>query len=199
MTLIYMDGFEAPVAEIEPKYPTFTFSETFFPTVHVTRWMLEGYRCEAKPPMSQWLGGFKLRYYGYESKKLWDHRELLGLGENENEFLETFDHRKCLQVVVPARRYAGLNAYELQKLYYLKMPKAGDWSQQIFRHETEGRYVRHRDGHVMYLDDFPPGATITYTVKSNFRMVNPYEERASERRARHSSTMDGNGKPRRRK
>lgn len=198
----YVDAVENDIldrrrrGEVEPDVPVFTWTELYPSSFH---FRIHGYYAEARPRISEWYDSFALRYYGYGATRLWDHRELLGLGVHENEFRPGFDRRRVLNVVVPARRYAGLHAYELQELHYLAQPKPGDWSRELFQHETEGRYVRHRDGYVMYLDDFPPGATtITYTkLGSGFRMVNPYEEHASARRARHSSTMDKNGKPRR--
>lgn len=184
-------------------WPIFTWTEIYPSFRDTFHYLIHGYYAEAKPPGERWMGDFALRYYGYEARDLWDHREWLGDDTlHHTEFLSPHEwyKRGVLRVIIPARRYAGLHAYELQSLFYLKQPKPGDWSQEVFRHETEAQYYRHRDGAVIYLEPHLSGATtFSYTVRGgDIRFVNPYEERASERRAKHSSTMDKNGKPRRR-
>jgi hypothetical protein len=198
-----------PDQPFDPSVPTFTWTE-HYPREDPLMRLTVGYMGEARRPADRWLGeGFKLGYYGYQAKKLWDHAEWLGLGKNENEYLDTFQAWRCLRVTVPARRYAGLHAYELSDLFYLRMPKPLDWSREEFEHETRGWQPGYPPG-VIVIDRpelVKPGQVVSvkYVVQGGRSTCREYHceqvgtaLRPSERRAKYSSTMDGNGKPRRR-
>lgn len=78
---------------------------------------------------------------------------------------------------VPARRRAGFGAYKkLKQLESFKAPQPTDCAWDVFREEVRIRY-----------DHYPPGTLITIAY-DGMRWVDPYKERASQRRARLSST-----------
>lgn len=129
---------------IESKYPDcpmFTWTEKYsLSDGRRLRASMYGYHGEAKPRGEQWMNGFALRYFGFQAPAMWDHYEWLG-DENlhHTEQLTPADRwwRGVIRVKVPARRYAGLNAYELDNLFYLKEKKPLDtYSHWVLRHVT---------------------------------------------------------------
>jgi hypothetical protein len=93
---------------------------------------------------------------------------------------------------VPAHRFAGFAAYPyMDGVRYLEQPKHGDWSHELYVEETSFSSWRYRPGKIVitYPEDFGGWKTINDVGSL----------RPSERRARYSSTMDGNGKPRKKK
>jgi hypothetical protein len=169
-------------------------------------------------PAPFWTNRFFYQGYYPETKPrefAWKP-ELTVIGRKKHYLYRTYVHpidywkKGAKQFAVPARRRAGVGAYKLKTLQMLRAPEPADWSQEVLRAETQPRYFRHRDGMSIDLNDYPPGQTVafrfqpgipagqvfTLTRTDDVRFVNPYQERASERRAKYSSTMDGNGKPR---
>jgi hypothetical protein len=145
-----------------PDYPTFTWKETYsLSDARRMRAGTFGYHGETKPPAVRWFNSFSLKYYGFQSPAMWDHYEWLGLGENENEFRRDFDRRNYLRVKVPACRYAGLNAYELQGLEYLKMKKPVDCAWWVMRFATGMDYTGR---HEWFLSLIQSGLDEAFTV-----------------------------------
>ncbi len=92
---------------------------------------------------------------------------------------------------VPARRFAGFAAYPGLDVTYLDRPSKPAWDHNLYVEETSFKSWRHRPGTIIitYPEDFGGWKTI-----SDVGSLRP-----SERRARFSSTMDNNGKPRKKK
>lgn len=133
-----------------PDYPTFTWTEKYsLSDGRRLRASMYGYHGEAKPRGEQWMNGFALRYFGFQAPAMWDHYEWLGDERlHHTERLSSIDRfrRSVLRVRVPARRYAGLNAYELDNLFYLKEKKPLDtYSHWIVRHVTGMDYYWERE------------------------------------------------------
>lgn len=192
-----------------PQVPTFTWTE-MYPRGQSHPWLkmwhrLNGYMGEAKPGFSNWMDGFALRYYGYGSNKLWDHSEWLGddtLHHTERLDVHERYKRGVMRVRIPARRYAGLHAYELQNLRYLETPKTADWSRDVFHGQLlfRPRSELRVEGQTVHIpkDIYEAGETVVLSYES-FKLHYSPTLRPSERRAKYSSTADGNGKPRRSK
>lgn len=109
-------------------------------------------------------------------------------------FLEPWDptsNRPPHRFWVPARRFAGFAAYPNLDVTYLDRPSKPAWDHNLYVEETSFKSWRHRPGTIIitYPEDFGGWKTI-----SDVGSLRP-----SERRARYSSTSDGNGKPRKKK
>jgi hypothetical protein len=92
---------------------------------------------------------------------------------------------------VPAKRFAGFRAYpDITPTYLDKIPSP-QWSLDLFHQEVDMRSFGRWAGTAVIT--YPEG----FGGWTHIRDVGSL--RPSERRARHSSTMDGNGKPRRKK
>lgn len=132
---------EFPHPEIEPP----EFGEIFFPTVRLDPWMIHGRYGETTSWFDRWMNGFSLGYYGFKSTSMWDHYEWLGDEQlHHTERLSSIDsfRRGVLRVKVPAIRYAGLNAYELDNLFYLKEKKPRtDYAHWILQHLLTPDYL----------------------------------------------------------
>lgn len=105
---------------------------------------------------------------------------------------------------VPAYRWAGFRAYPDLTVTYLDRPRAYDYSRYAFDSHLYNYRVRWEGGMVFVMPKDTVGyGTYTITYPADFEgwttRHSPRTLRASERRARYSSTMDGNGKPKSRK
>lgn len=105
---------------------------------------------------------------------------------------------------VAAARFAGFNAYPEVAVTYLDKPKTADWSRYAFDSLCYGYRIQWKGGLVFELPKDATGfETFTISYPADFgdwqKKHSPRTLRDSERRARYSSTMDGNGKPRKQK
>ncbi len=98
------------VPEFEPTAPTFTFKDP------VLSRFLFGPMGSRQSSFERWMDGIHNHHYGFKMREMWDHIKWL----NPN------DPKNSLRVVIPARRYSGLNAFELGEPHMLKQPKPSD-------------------------------------------------------------------------
>jgi hypothetical protein len=122
------------VPEFEPHVPSFTFKDP------VLSRFLFGLKGERQSGFERWMDGFHNHHHGFRMRETWDHIEWLNAG----------DPRHSLRVVIPAKRYSGLNAFELGEPHILKEKKPSErYSLWIVRHvtQTENYWERSRSLH----------------------------------------------------
>jgi hypothetical protein len=181
--------------------PTFTWNERYYPMADPIRnyftnfWQfMNGVMGEAKPPGFPKITRLEIgNGFGHQLRR-------------RARILEPWNPvtmRPPRRFWVPAKRYAGINAYNLPELKYLNVPKCADWSRYAYNGHISNFRIRWKGGLVFELPADETGFygtyTITYPIHSGWMTGGERTLRASERRARYSSTMDGNGKPRRKK
>lgn len=179
--------------------PTFTWTERYSLTDPIRSYftnfwgLMNGFMGEAKRPRFPTINRIAIgNGFGHDLRR----RARILEGWNPQTM------RPPRRFWVPAKRYAGINAYNLPELQYLSAPKCADWSRFAYEAMYNKYTPRWKGGMVFeFPEDASPGSTITITYPAGGGWTRGGERtlRASERRAQHSSTMDGNGKPRKKK